>query len=115
MTQADVCRKLHNRAEHRHCNGAAGPLTAVMQAEPSVPVRLAAVEAALATRSGLVRYRLATGGGLALILEQWLLWAQRWVQGARRTQLVHSAQRRQAHMLASLVSALSWCKASGSI
>ena len=48
-----------------------------MQGEPSVLVRLAAIEAALATRSGLVRHRLATGGGLALILEQWLLWAQR--------------------------------------
>ena len=52
---------------------------AVMQGEPSVLVRLAAIEAALATRSGLVRHRLATGGSLALILEQWLLWAQRWV------------------------------------
>ncbi len=47
-----------------------------MQGEPSVLVRLAAIEAALATRSGLVRFRLATGGGLALILERWLLWAQ---------------------------------------
>ena len=60
---------------------AAGPLTAIMQSEPSVLVRLAAIEAALATRSGLVRYKLATGGSLALILEQWLLWAQRWVAG----------------------------------
>ncbi len=50
-----------------------------MQGEPSVLVRLAAIEAALATRSGLVRHRLATGGGLALIIEQWLLWAQRCV------------------------------------
>ena len=55
----------------------AGPLTALMQGEPSVLVRLAAIEAALTTRSGLVRFRLATGGGLALILERWLLWAQR--------------------------------------